>query len=364
MSGTTRSAHHGVPVSSPPVFSRQVVVVWLTWHGNSHAPFPVASAAWKARYWQSLTGRYSDILFNPPTDGNLSTLSLDAMVARGRRLVVYAADHAALTATLRPNETFAFDAATFTATARSGNVRRARRTMAVNGSGQESLGRTVRCWRAYRAACKAEDKLCFVGVSFGPPKEQPSLATVQALPRWASRLGSLVAPSLRGPTAREVCAESYAISGMQTCPPTLIHAATVANYQAQWLLVQPLLSSLFGGPLEAGYPNAIYANALDLDPSTGGIVIEYASDSGDPKVRAAGEKASGRAGPSNAGPGSRVLRLAECPPPRPAADVPLRDGVDSVVPAVGLRGDGGARRLRAPPRTTPSSPRRGPRLLA
>jgi hypothetical protein len=239
----------------------EIVVMWLSKHGSTcktgNDQFPNVPIDVKQQYWSQIVEIFSDLLTDV-TISPINTTSIETMLSRNHRLVIYVSDYVEMT----NSSSYALDACIMSNT----------HGPSVDDEPDALIyeENTFANATVTRASLKASQSLFLVSLSTSVPYEQMWYAfKIKYLPHNQSDI--------------EACADVFHIPNLTWCPPSLLDISNLENYYKQISLEETIvkvLDDVFPRGLpetkaEAGhkpkltttwgYPGAIYLNAVDVD---------------------------------------------------------------------------------------------------
>lgn len=216
---------------------QEIVVLWVSKHGSECATgqdqYPEVSVEQKRQHWSEIMEIFDGLL----TDFSVTRInetSIEEMLRRDHRVVIYASDYVEFTDTSR----FALDGCLVD------------NHLGPSVDDEISALEWERAEYSSAAATKKQDKtqqkLYLQSLSTGVPAEQIEMA---AALKWLPY----------DPRFVEKCTEAFHLPGLSWCPPSLLDVAQMENYYKQISLEEALLTPTWE------LPNAIYLNALDWE---------------------------------------------------------------------------------------------------
>ncbi|GMH64573.1 hypothetical protein TrRE_jg2823 [Triparma retinervis] len=220
----------------------EVVVLWMSKHGNGGAvgdeAYPGVSVNDKRAFWGQVEEVFSGLMLDTSVS-KVNETTIDEMVSRGHRCVVYAGDYAEFTGSSR----FALDGALVD-----------NRLGSSVDDEEASYASEVDLF-ANAAASKREDKrsqkLLLRSMATSSPDFQIEAVAFMKFDPFASEDEQI-----------KKCTDGFGIPSLNSwCPPTLMDVAQMGAYYKQITL------DLAYNNFEEGweFPNAIYLDSLDYD---------------------------------------------------------------------------------------------------
>jgi hypothetical protein len=215
----------------------EIVVIWVSKHGNENAvgedQYPKTPIEAKKAYWNRILSVFDGVM----TDFSITKINettVNEMIERDQRVVVYASDYVELTSSSK---------------------------YALNGNLMDNhLGPSVTdevnalAWErdmfsqadSIKASDSKEQKLFLMSLSTGVPTEQfIDSSILRFFPEKSDE-----------EKATKRCAASFNLEGFDWCPPTILDIANLENYYKQKSLEEALNVPGYA------YPNAIYINGV------------------------------------------------------------------------------------------------------
>lgn len=221
----------------------EIVVLWVSKHGNTCATgedqYPNVSPNQKQAYWKTITDIFDGVLTDF-TVTKINETSINTMLERNHRIVLYMSDYSEMTA----DSPYALDGCLVDndcsdpGAFHTGEAVPAQRELYAKASARKSED-------------KKEQKFYLVSLASGGTVEQIV----------ASAILNFVPPSDNRDLSEVVkkCADNFNIPNMTWCPETLLDIAQLESYYNQIAMDEILIHD------DWTLPNGIYLNGLDRD---------------------------------------------------------------------------------------------------
>jgi hypothetical protein len=216
----------------------EILVFWASRHGDNGPTgtdqYPDTTPAQRQQFFAAVASTFGSLMYNA-SEGSLNATTISTLLARGQRLVWYAADSAESTG----NSPLALDGRLID-NQLSGAV-----DNEIDGSNNQAA--IFRGAAARREANKAQNRFYLLSMaSSGPSDVVENAALLHFL------------PGVGAAKHTAACAAALHIPGMDAwCPMTLMDLSLLANYYNQQTLEAAHLDE------HSDFPNAIYIDAID-----------------------------------------------------------------------------------------------------